>query len=98
MRYTIWKEFAFEAAVLFLGGSTRWKWASIGRWASLGRRLHVGRVNGYPWLWRALEAGAESCDGTGWLRGRQRQLRALRQFLEESSGGHPAHPQQSLTL
>lgn len=76
-----------EAAVIFVGGSTAWKWRTLLRWCALGRRVHVGRVNGYRRLWDCHDAGAESCDGTGWMRGDQEQLAGLGRFLEESTAG-----------
>lgn len=75
-----------EAEVIFVGGSTKWKWATVGRWCATGRRVHVGRVNGYRGLWDCHDAGAESCDGTGWLRGDQEQLAGLGRYLDESAG------------
>ncbi|MBP7651409.1 MAG: hypothetical protein KA744_16285 [Phenylobacterium sp.] len=82
-----------DADVVFLGGSTKWKWASVNMWGYMFPRLHVGRVNSYRLLWRAFQAGAESCDGTGWFRGDQRQLAGLEQFLREWTAGHRRHPQ-----
>lgn len=58
----------------------------MGNWCSRFPRVHVGRVNTYRRLVQCEEAGAESCDGTGWTRGCQRQARGLVVFLEESSG------------
>ena len=51
------------------------------------KRVHVGRVNTYRLLWLAHEAGAESCDGTGWFRGDRKQLQGLIDYLQESSSG-----------
>lgn len=82
-----------DADVVFVGGSTKWKWQTVNLWGHLFPRVHVGRVNSYRLLWRAADAGAESCDGTGWLRGDQRQLAGLDQFLREWSAGHRRHPQ-----
>lgn len=74
-----------EAAVLFIGGSTRWKWRATWDWCRKFPRVHVGRVNSYRLLWNAHDAGAESCDGTGWFRGDQDQLAGLERYLEEST-------------
>lgn len=71
------------AAVVFVGGSTHWKETSLEYWCSHFKRVHVGRVNGYRMLRRCADAGAESCDGTGWGRGDHRQLAGLFKFLEE---------------
>lgn len=78
------------AAVVFVGGSTEWKWKTVRMWCEAFPRVHVGRVNSYRRLWECHDAGAESCDGTGWFRGDQqsrRKLPALAQYLEESTNG-----------
>lgn len=76
-----------DAEVIFVGGSTEWKWATMEMWCKSFSRVHVGRVNAYRRLWQCHEAGAESCDGTGWTRGDQRQARGIRAYLEESVNG-----------
>jgi len=62
-------------------------------------RVHVGRINGEKGLWECHEAGAESCDGTGWFRGGNtegnKQLQMLLRYLEESTNGRK---QGQLTL
>lgn len=84
-----------EADVIFVGGSTSWKWRSLRTWTENFPRVHVGRVNTYRLLWMAHEAGAESCDGTGWFRGDQAQLNGLRRYLTESKPNQP-HPDPCL--
>ena len=76
-----------DAAVVFVGGSTEWKWRTLGMWCDAFPRVHVGRVNTNGKLWECHEAGAESCDGTGWFRGDQAQLAGLFRYLERSSKG-----------
>lgn len=76
--------------VVFVGGTTDWKWGTIDMWCAEFPRVHVGRVNGYDGLVRCAIAGAESCDGTGWFRGDKRQLAGLQRFLCEQSSGKPA--------
>jgi hypothetical protein len=57
--------------VLFIGGTTAWKRAEAGGYAAIaeGKRrglwVHVGRVNGGPFLRNVAAAGADSADGTG---------------------------------
>lgn len=72
-----------DAAVVFVGGSTKWKESTLDYWCARFGRVHVGRVNGYRMLRRCADAGAESCDGSGWGRGDQNQLDGLFRFLEE---------------
>lgn len=76
-----------EADIIFVGGSTEWKWKNLLMWTTHFKRVHVGRVNTYRLLWLAHESGAESCDGTGWFRGDRQQLKGLVSYLEESSKG-----------
>lgn len=60
-----------KANVVFVGGSTAWKWSTLGVWCASFRRVHVGRVNTGKALIACHDMGAESCDGTGWFRGTQ---------------------------
>lgn len=75
-----------EADVLFVGGTTEWKWRTAADWCARFPRVHIGRVNSYERLWQCDDMGAESCDGTGWTRGDQVQYRGLLAYLEESAG------------
>lgn len=79
-----------DAAVVFVGGSTSWKWRSLPMWTANFPRVHVGRVNTYKLLWAAHRVGAESCDGTGWFRGDKKQLAGLWEYLKESQRGDPS--------
>lgn len=81
-----------EASVVFVGGSTAWKERTLPEWCSAFPRVHVGRVNGYRMLRVAADLGAESCDGTGWFRGDDRQLAGLARFLAEEAGEAPRVP------
>lgn len=78
-----------SASVVFVGGTTDWKWKNLRTWTANFPRVHVGRVNTYRMLWMAHEAGAESCDGTGWFRGDKQQLAGLLAYLEQSTFGKP---------
>ncbi len=75
------------ASVVFVGGSTKWKWETVRGWCNDFPRVHVGRVNTERMLWMAHECGAESCDGTGWFRGGPDRHAALVRYLEQSSNG-----------
>lgn len=82
-----------DADVIFVGGSTTWKWATVQQWCKDNPRVHVGRVNGFRGLWLCRQYGAESCDGTGWFRGDDEQLAGLERYLEQASGaGLPEMP------
>ena len=85
-----------NADIVFVGGSTSWKWKNLKTWTENFPRVHVGRVNTYKLLWMAHEAGAESCDGTGWFRGDSKQLAGLTRYLEESTKGE--RPQLELEM
>ena len=79
-----------NASVVFVGGSTEWKWRTVRGWCADFPRVHVGRVNTERLLWMAHDAGAESCDGTGWMRGDKARVVGLLRYLEQSSnGGRP---------
>jgi hypothetical protein len=57
---------------LFIGGSTQWKWETAEKWVAWGHEqglpVHLGRVNGPGPLQKAVDMGADSIDGTGWVR------------------------------
>ena len=76
-----------EAEVVFIGGSTSWKWRSLPEWTDRFPRVHVGRVNSMRLLLMAENAGAESCDGTGWFRDPKR-LTELTNYLSHNHN-HP---------
>ena len=76
-----------DADVVFIGGTTDWKRAAIAPWCKRFPRVHVGRINTERWLDYCAEAGAESCDGTGWFRGDKDQLAGLESFLRRQAQG-----------
>jgi hypothetical protein len=78
---------AVQPDVVFVGGSTQWKWASASWWTKSFPRVHIGRVNSVRRLYLCAEIGAESVDGTGWFRGDATQTDGLRQFLEDQQAG-----------
>lgn len=57
-----------DASVIFIGGTTLWKWRSASQWCRNFARVHIGRVNSLEKLWIAQRVGAESCDGSGYFR------------------------------
>lgn len=75
------KALEVQPDVICVGGDTEWKHETWRMWASNFPRVHVLRVNSPTWLWELEEAGVESCDGTGWNRGDQKQTRGLEEFL-----------------
>ncbi len=85
-----------DAEVIFVGGSTDWKWNTAGMWCAAFEHVHIGRVNTLRWLRVAADHGAESVDGTGWFRGDRTQLDGLRHFLAEQAGEVPTMAQQRL--
>lgn len=76
-----------QPEVIFVGGTTQWKWRTVWSWCRAFPRVHVGRVNEEKWLWNAHKCGAESTDGSGWFRGDKRQLRGLLRYLNLSDKG-----------
>ena len=83
---------AMGADVVFVGGSTRFKYETLAKWCAAFPRVHVGRVNTPREGWRCFKAGAESIDGTGWMR-TDRQRAGLWLLLESMrSGIRPTDP------
>lgn len=74
-----------ECDVVFVGGTTDWKWDTVDEWCGAFPRVHVARVNGYAPAMRCSELGAESVDGTGWFRS-PHQARDLCRVLADLSG------------
>lgn len=76
-----------DADVVFVGGTTRWKWRNLPVWFKHFPRVHVGRVR-QRMLLRCEQLGAESCDGTGWFRESMngRPARFLEAYIDGSMG------------
>lgn len=76
-----------DECVVFVGGTTEWKWDNLPMWTETGRRVHVGRVNEISKVLWCEELGVESVDGTGWMRGTDegRQARDLTAWVEGRS-------------
>ncbi len=75
-----------DADVVFVGGSTEWKWRTMRGWCADFPHVHVARVNTYKLLYRAHDAKAKSTDGTGFVMGDQRQWRGLCAYHAECAG------------
>lgn len=80
-----------DAEVIFVGGTTEWKWQSLPVWCRSFPRVHVGRVNAVEKLIVCERHGVESVDGTGWMQGTTegRQARGLEAWLEGRAIEHP---------
>jgi len=76
-----------NASVVFVGGTDKWKMRSLPMFTAAFPRVHVGRINGEKGLWECHEAGAESCDGTGWMRCGEERAMPLMRYLEQSTFG-----------
>jgi len=76
-----------ESKVVFIGGTTEWKWKSLATWAATGRRIHVGRVNEVNRLNSCQRLKVESVDGSGWFRGTMngRQASGLIDWIENGN-------------
>ena len=86
-----------NADIVFVGGTTEWKWRNLREWTQNFKRVHVARVNSERLLWMADKAGAESCDGTGWMRGGEDRIEELQRYLEMSTSGDK-RPQMVMEL
>lgn len=56
-----------DAELVFVGGSTSWKWHTASFWCA-SFPTHIGRVNSLRLVQQAEEFGAVSVDGSGWHR------------------------------
>lgn len=72
-----------EANVVFVGGTTEWKWRTLPMWSRAFPRVHVGRVNEIRRLWTCQDLGVESVDGSGWFRATQdgRQAASIKNWI-----------------
>ncbi len=82
-----------SADVVFVGGSSEWKWRHAATFCAAFPRVHIGRVNWVDKLEHCDHIGAESCDGTGFFRGGEGSQQALQ--LEEFLGGRRRHNEQN---
>lgn len=81
--------------VVFVGGTTEWKWRTAHEWCRDFPRVHIGRVR-HRRLRYCEQIGAESCDGTGWFREsvQGKPARQLEAWLENPM----PHPELALNL
>ncbi len=86
-----------DPAVIFVGGSTRFKYGTLGHWCGHFLRVHVGRVNSHRRLWECQRAGAESVDGTGLMR-TDAQRAGLIRYLADQARGLRVNPDLSHDL
>ena len=85
-----WSEaLALSPDAVFVGGSTEWKWKYAEEICAYfqprGIWVHIARVSGYLKARESLRIGADSIDGTGWMRNPGRNLPEL---LQELDGTH----------
>lgn len=72
--------------VIFVGGTTEWKWRYAREWCSSFGRVHIGRVSTKRRLWMAQDCGAESSDSNVW-RPIGRHIQELCDYLKKSNDG-----------
>jgi hypothetical protein len=77
------KDVPLSADIVFVGGSTCWKWRNAGMFVAQFPRVHVARVNWVDKLEYCERIGVESVDGTGFFRGgwQSQQANQLRDFV-----------------
>jgi len=75
-----------SADVIFVGGTTTWKWRNAANFVAAFPRVHVGRVNWVDKLEYCEQLGVESCDGTGFFRGGPDSIQA--EQLKDFIAGH----------
>lgn len=81
---------------VFVGGSVVWKWKYADTiceyFHSCDIRVHVGRASGPRRVQECIRIGADSCDGTGWMRYADKMLPGLWRVLDGTN------PQEVLGL
>ena len=78
-----------NADVVFIGGTTEWKWKHAATFCAAFPRVHIGRVNSGDRLESAEAMGAESVDGTGFFRDGLDSARGMQ--LQNFIAGHRRH-------
>ncbi len=81
-----------DTDVVFIGGTTEWKWRNVGRFVASFKRVHAGRVNWVDKLEYCDRIGVESCDGTGFFRGGEDSTQSVQ--LQEFLDGRRRHTEQ----
>jgi hypothetical protein len=74
-----------QPAVICVGGTTEWKWATADEWIKAFPRVHVLRCNSPAKLYYLEALGAESCDGTGWNRGDRKQTDGIETWARQKA-------------
>lgn len=69
----------------FIGGTTKWKLDNAHRFKNVRKKLHIGRVNTKKRLLWAKDLGADSIDGSGWMRARGEQYKDFIEYFESNS-------------
>ena len=76
-----------ESEVVFIGGTTEWKWKNMKHFTTHFPRVHAARVGTERLLHMAHNAGCESADSTGFTRGGEHRIAGLHRYLEETTNG-----------
>ena len=74
-----------QPEVIAIGGTTDWKWETVEMWARAFPRVHVLRCNSPQKLYELEAMGIESCDGTGWNRGDNKQTKGLEKWARQKA-------------
>jgi len=73
-----------ETHCCFIGGSTEWKIKNAEKFKGVAKLLHIGRVNTINRLTWAEQIGADSVDGTGFFRARDKKYYDFINYFEGS--------------
>jgi len=79
------KDVPKEAFCCFIGGTTSWKLNNAHRFKGIREKLHIGRVNTIKRLSWAISIGADSVDGSGWVRAKGKQYYDFIDFFESTN-------------
>jgi hypothetical protein len=81
-----------SADLIFIGGTTEWKWRYAATFAACYPRIHVGRVHAIDKIEYCQRLGVESTDGSGFFRGGEDNIKVTR--LEEFLEGRRRYEEQ----
>jgi hypothetical protein len=84
------------ADVVFVGGTTTWKWRNAAQFAAAFPRVHIGRCNAIDKIEYSYRLGVESIDGAGFFRGGEGNIKVVR--LEQFLAGHRRHAEQPVLI
>jgi hypothetical protein len=69
-----------QPEVIAVGGTDEFKWNTVAQWVEAFPRVHLLRCCSPAKLYELEAMGVESCDGTGWFQGDEKQTKGLEKW------------------